>query len=73
VAEVLVGLLPGDRHSFLAMNPEWRPFQEFMRHGHFAMGDFIARALEAKESEQTHVAETSAEPALAGGRRTTPH
>ena len=71
VAEVLVGLMLGDRHSFVVQNPEWRPFAEFTRHGQFAMGDFIARALEAKESEQTHVAEPAAEPALAGGRRTT--
>jgi hypothetical protein len=73
VAEVLVGLLLGDRHSFLTMNPDWRPFQEFTRHAHFEMGDFIARALEAKESEETHVAETAAEPALAGARRTSQH
>ena len=73
VAEVLVGLLLGDRHSFLVANPEWRPFQEFTRHGRFEMGDFVARALEARESPQTHVAETAAEPALAGGRKTTSH
>ncbi len=73
VAEVLVGLLLGDRHSFLVANPEWRPFSEFTRHGRFEMGDFIARALEGKESEPTHVAEAAAEPLLAGGRRTTQH
>ncbi|TMQ51056.1 MAG: heme peroxidase [Candidatus Eisenbacteria bacterium] len=72
VAEVLVGLLLGDRHSFLSMNPEWRPFDDFTRHGQFAIGDFVARALEARESPQTHVAETAAEPVLAGGRRATP-
>jgi hypothetical protein len=73
VAEVLVGLLLGDQHSFLTMHPDWRPFQEFTRHGHFEMGDFVARALEAKESEETHMAETAAEPALAGARRTSQH
>jgi hypothetical protein len=70
VAEVLVGLLLGDRHSFLAQNPEWRPFQEFTRNGRFDMGDLIARALEGKESPQTHTADAASEPALAGGRRT---
>jgi hypothetical protein len=69
-AEVLVGLLLGDRHSFLAQNPEWRPFQEFTRNGRFDMGDLIARALEGKESPQTHTADAASEPALAGGRRT---
>ena len=70
VAEVLVGLLLGDRHSFLAMNPEWRPFEDFTRNGRFEMGDFVARALEGKESPQTHVAETAGEPAIAEGRKT---
>jgi heme peroxidase len=69
IAEVFVGLLLGDRHSFLVQNPEWRPFQEFTRNGRFEMGDFIARSLEAKESPQTHMAESTPEPALAGGRR----
>jgi hypothetical protein len=71
VAEVLAGLLLGDRHSFVAMNPEWKPFAEFTRNGRFAMGDLVARALEAKETPETHTADAAAEPALAGARRTT--
>src|SRR5262249_3453367 len=69
VAEVFVGLLLGDRHSFLVANPEWRPFQEFTRHGHFEMGDLVARALEAKDTPETQVAEPAGEPALANGRK----
>jgi len=29
VAEVFVGLMLGDNHSFLAQNPEWKPFDQF--------------------------------------------
>ena len=71
VAEVLVGLLLGDRHSFLVQNPEWRPFEDFTHNGHFGMAELIARALEAKDSEQTHVAEAAAEAVLSGARKAT--
>ena len=70
VAEVLVGLLLGDRHSFLVQNPEWRPFAEFTRKGRFEMGDFVARAFEAKDTPLTHVAEGADEPATVGTRGT---
>lgn len=68
VAEVLVGLLLGDKHSFVVANPEWRPFSEFTRKGRFEMGDFITHALEAEDTPLTHTAEQAEAPAFAGSR-----
>ena len=41
VAEVLLGLLFGDRNSFLSRDPEWHPAQGTT----YALGDFVRYAL----------------------------
>ena len=44
VAEVFIGLLLGDSHSFLAQDPNWKP-SEFGLDGHFDISDLIRVAL----------------------------
>ena len=41
VAEVFVGLLEEDNHSFLKQAPRWRPRAEDMRNDRFEMSDLI--------------------------------
>jgi hypothetical protein len=45
VAEVFIGLLLGDRHSYLSQAPCWEP--DFAVHGRFGMAELINMALEA--------------------------
>jgi hypothetical protein len=45
VGEVFVGLLLGDRHSFLAQEPCWKP--DYAVNGRFGMAELINMALEA--------------------------
>src|SRR5436309_15416528 len=47
VGEVFVGLLLGDRHSFLNQTPLWQPIPEFARDGKFGMVELIAQAMQA--------------------------
>ena len=47
VAEVFIGLLLGDKHSFLSQSPSWRPRADFMTKGAFGMGDLINQAKKA--------------------------
>jgi hypothetical protein len=47
VGEVFVGLLLGDRHSFLNQAPLWQPIPEFTRDGKFGMAELIAQAMQA--------------------------
>lgn len=47
VGEVFVGLLLGDRHSFLNQDPGWHPIPEFTRNGKFGMAELIAQAMQA--------------------------
>jgi len=51
VGEVFVGLLLGDRHSFLAQDPCWTPIPKFTREGTkggtFGMAELLTQAKEA--------------------------
>jgi hypothetical protein len=47
VGEVFVGLLLGDRHSFLNQAPHWQPIPEFTKDGQFGMAELIAQAMQA--------------------------
>jgi len=47
VAEVFIGLLYGDSHSFLRQNPLWRPFEEFTQDGEFMIADLLREARKA--------------------------
>ena len=47
VAEVFIGLMLGDHHSYLHLDPAWRPFPEFEKEGRFGMAELIAQALQA--------------------------
>jgi hypothetical protein len=47
VGEVLVGLLLGDKHSFLSQDPCWTPIPEFTREGKFGMAELLNQAKEA--------------------------
>ena len=47
VGEVFVGLLLGDKHSFLNQDPLWQPILEFMKDGEFGMAELIAQAMKA--------------------------
>ena len=44
VTEVFVGLLLGDKHSFLSLNPGWTPMEEVMNGGEFRMIDLLHQA-----------------------------
>jgi hypothetical protein len=50
VTEVFVGLLYGDKHSFLYQEPTWEPFLEFKRGGKFKMKDLLAEAIKDTET-----------------------
>jgi hypothetical protein len=46
VAEVFIGLLLGDQHSFLSRAPSWKPFREFTNDdGEFGIADLIKQAM----------------------------
>lgn len=48
VAEVFIGLLLGDTHSFLVQDPTWQPLSEFKNSkGEFKMSELIAQAMKA--------------------------
>ena len=45
VAEVFVGLMMEDKHSFLRQNPLWEPFAQFRKaDGTFGMAELIRAA-----------------------------
>ena len=44
VAEVFVGLMWGDSHSYLRQDPGWRPRDEFVRSGTFGIAELIRAA-----------------------------
>jgi len=47
VGEVFVGLMLGDRHSFLSQDPLWAPAKELTRDGKFGMAELITQAMKA--------------------------
>jgi hypothetical protein len=47
VGEVFVGLMLGDRHSYLNQDPTWKPFLDFQNKGKFQMVDLIQQAMKA--------------------------
>ncbi len=47
VAEVFIGLLLGDSHSFLSQVPSWKPEPAFMTNGKFGMAELIKEARQA--------------------------
>jgi hypothetical protein len=47
VAEVFVGLLVGDHHSFLHQ-PTWQPIEDFKSGGKFGIEDLIKQAMQAR-------------------------
>lgn len=47
VAEVLLGLLEGDSHSYRSADPDWRPTLPGRRAGEFTMADLLAFACTA--------------------------
>ncbi len=48
VGEVFVGLMLADSHSYLRMQPRWKPFPEFCSRGEFKMADLIKQATHAE-------------------------
>lgn len=44
VAEVIIGLMDGDQHSYLSQDPNWKPFPEFCKDGTFNMIDLLTQA-----------------------------
>jgi hypothetical protein len=44
VAEVIIGLMVGDQHSYLSQDPDWKPFPEFCRNDEFKMIDLLTQA-----------------------------
>ena len=48
VAEVFIGLLLGDSHSYLSQHPKWQPEEEFKRNGQFGMAELIRQAIQSK-------------------------
>jgi hypothetical protein len=47
VGEVFVGLLLGDRHSFLSQDPNFQPMDTFLKNGKFGMAELVAQAVQA--------------------------
>jgi len=48
VGEVFIGLLLGDKHSFLNQDPDWKPLQVFTEGGKkFGIADLISEAMKA--------------------------
>jgi Animal haem peroxidase len=59
VAEVFIGLLLGDPHSFLVQQPDWKPRADMMQAGTFRMKDLLGQA--AKDQELVTKPEAMAE------------
>ena len=55
VAEVFIGLLLGDQHSFLSQEPEWKPRQEFTLNGLFRMTELIRQATKDQDKKEEPV------------------
>lgn len=47
VAEVFIGLLLGDNHSFLSQYPSWKPEPSFTNKGKFGMAELIKQAIKS--------------------------
>lgn len=47
VGETFVGLLFGDKHSYLRQDPTWKPIEEFTRKGTFGMAELLTQAMKA--------------------------
>lgn len=45
VGEVLVGLMLGDKHSYLSQEPDWKPFNSLMKNGKFGITELISKAI----------------------------
>jgi hypothetical protein len=46
VAEIFIGLLLGDHHTFLSQFPSWQPDPDFTNAGEFKMADLIKQAMQ---------------------------
>ncbi len=47
VGEVFVGLLLGDKHSYLSQQPGWAPIPEFQVNGKFGIAELLKQAMQA--------------------------
>jgi len=47
VGETFVGLLLGDKHSYLRQDPTWKPIEEFTRKGTFGIAELLMQAMKA--------------------------
>jgi hypothetical protein len=47
VGEVFVGLMLGDKHSFLNQNPLWQPLPAFMKGGKFGIVELLNAAMQS--------------------------
>jgi len=47
VGETFVGLLLGDKHSFLNQEPTWKPIEDFTKKGTFGMAELLTQAMKA--------------------------
>ena len=45
VGEVFVGLLQGDKHSFINQDPLWQPLEIFKKNGKFGIAELISAAI----------------------------
>ncbi|MES1224162.1 MAG: heme peroxidase family protein [Bacteroidota bacterium] len=46
VGEVFVGLMLGDKHSFLNQDPLWQPLDSFKKNGKFGIAELISQAIQ---------------------------
>ncbi len=46
VGEVFVGLMQGDKHSFISRDPLWEPFEAFKKNGKFGIAELISAAID---------------------------
>ena len=45
VGEVFIGLLEGDKFSFVSQDPKWTPLQKFQKNGQFGIAELISAAI----------------------------
>ena len=61
VAEVFAGLLLVDRHSFVAQQPNFQPFADFLVNKRFGIAELVGQSMLAKDTDATHTAEVTPE------------
>lgn len=49
VGETFVGLLMGDKYSFLNQDPQWEPLDTFINNGKFGIAELISQAIKIEE------------------------